>query len=80
MKEPDAYRDVPELISALLAEEGATMTTAWSLVCEYVTEEGTSGVGVWTSEDPAWRIRGLIAHAAEILYLSGFEGEYEDED
>lgn len=54
------------------------MVTTWVVVAEYLDEEGTAGVAAWASDDPQWRINGLL-HAAEDM-LDAFDDEDEEID
>lgn len=77
---------MPDVIRSLLMaeEEGPVMVTTWAVVCEYLDENGSANVAAWASNDPPWRIGGLIAVAGELLdtfvYDTEDEDEYEDDD
>jgi hypothetical protein len=72
-----AHRRLPEAIRDLIGkDEGPVMVTTWAVVCEYIDETGAAGVAAWASDDPSWRISGLLATAGDMLAID----EYDDED
>jgi hypothetical protein len=72
--EPQA--SVPEMIRALLDEDTPVMVTTWALVAEYIDETGAAGVAAWASDDPPWRVNGLMHAGIDMLDVD----EYEDEE
>lgn len=76
---PDAFQAVPDLLRQLLAEEGSVMVTTWVVACEFIDEDGSPNFAAWSSDDPPWRIQGLMSHGADLLDLS-VEFDLDDED
>lgn len=76
----DPYEAVPNHIQAMLAdEEGPVMVTTWVVLAEYIGENGSPGFAAWSSDDPPWRVQGLMAHGADLLDLA-LHVDYEDEE
>jgi hypothetical protein len=74
---PAAHIRLPEAIRDLIGDdEGPVMVTTWAVVCEYIDETGSAGVAAWASDDPPWRISGLLSTAETMLAVD----EYDDED
>jgi hypothetical protein len=76
MTEPDAHKTVPEMVRQLLNEEGPVMVTTWAMVAEYIDEDGSAGVAAWASDDPSWRVLGIMHAGMDLLDV----GEYEEEE
>lgn len=79
---PEPYEAVPSLLRDMLSDEGPVMVTTWVVVCEYVDEQGSPGFAAWSSDDPPWRVQGLISHGADMLDLamSDYTVAADDED
>lgn len=79
---PEPHRLLPDAIQSLLTTEGEgpLMVTTWAVVAEYIDETGAAGVAAWASDDPQWRINGILAAAVEMLDVEQFDDEeIEDE-
>lgn len=78
---PEPYEAIPDLIRDLLREdEGMVMVTSWAVVCEYVADDGVPGFAAWSSNDPPWRIQGLMSHGADLLDMAMTEYADDSED
>ena len=67
---PEPYEAVPNLVRDMLADGGPVMVTTWVVVCEYVDEKGSPGFAAWSSDDPPWRVQGLMTHGSEMLEIA----------
>lgn len=81
-QQPASRERIPDALRALLKEDedGAVMVTTWATVCEYIDENGTANVAAWASDDPPWRVGGLLSVAQELLDVSTYDMEYDDLD
>ena len=81
-EKPEPHRVIPDAIQALIAvdETGPVMVTTWVAVCEYIDETGAAGVAAWASDDPQWRINGLLAAAGDMLDVDEYDDEEIDDD
>jgi len=82
---PMAQEKMPDVLRALLAadEDGPVMVTTWAAVCEYIDSEGSANVAAWQSDDPPWRVGGLLTVAQDLLDTSSlheYDDEYDEED
>lgn len=82
LDEPDALKDVPTVVQSLLKDEedGPIMVTGFALVAEYIDGSGAANVAAWASDDPPWRITGLLSVADELLDLHVHDDEEIDDD
>lgn len=78
---PEPHRVLPDSIRALIQvdEEGPVMVTTWAVVAEYIDEDGAASVAAWASDDPQWRINGLLSVAADMLDVAFDDEEIDDE-
>jgi hypothetical protein len=81
-EKPQPHRVLPDAAQALIAldETRPVMVTTWAVVCEYIDETGAAGVAAWASDDPQWRINGLLAVAADMLDVDEFDDEEIDDE
>lgn len=79
---PQSHRLLPDAMRDLLQSEGegSVMVTTWAVVAEYIDENGAAGVAAWASDDPHWRIVGLLHVAEDMLDLYDEEDEDEEVD
>ena len=77
---PEPQQALPDAIRNLLQAdgEGPVMVTSWAVVAEYIDESGAAGVAAWASDDPHWRIVGLLNVAQDMLDV--FEDEEIDDE
>lgn len=77
-----AHEQLPEVIRGLLKddEDGPVMVTSWAVVTEYIDQDGTPNVAAWCSDDPPWRIDGLLTVARDLLDASLFDDEDADDE
>jgi len=81
-EKPEPHRVLPDAVQAILSadEDGPVMITTWVVVCEYIDEDGAASVAAWASDDPQWRINGLLGAAGDMLDVAEFDDEeIEDE-
>jgi len=78
----ESSRLIPDAIKAILADEesGPVMVTGWALVAEYISDDGSANVAAWSSDDPPWRISGLLTVANELLDVTVYDTSYDSED
>lgn len=79
-KNPEPETPVQVLLGAMRRllledEDRPVMVATWAVVCEYIDEDGAAGLAAWSSDDPHWRVNGLLSGAIEMLSL-----EYDDEE
>lgn len=81
-EKPEPHRVLPDAVQAILAsdEGGPVMVTTWVVVCEYLDETGAASVAAWASDDPQWRINGLLAAAGEMLDVDTYDDEEIEDD
>lgn len=79
---PEPHRVLPDAVRALIEadEEGPIMVTTWAVVAEYIDEDGAASVAAWASDDPQWRINGLLSVAADMLDVDEYDDEEIDDD
>lgn len=77
---PDAFQAVPDLLRQLLAEEGSVMVTTWVVVGEYIDENGAPNFAAWSSDDPPWRVQGVLSHGSDLLDLVAAFSVEDEED
>jgi hypothetical protein len=56
------------------------MVTTWAVVAEYIDEDGAASVAAWASDDPQWRINGLLSVAADMLDVDELDDEEIDDE
>jgi len=81
-EKPEPHRVLPDAVQSILAadEGGPVMVTTWVVVCEYLDETGAASVAAWASDDPQWRINGLLAAAGDMLDVDEFDDEEIDDE
>lgn len=77
MPDGTAHRALPDAMRAVLAEDGepSIMVTTWVVVAEYMDETGATGMAAWASDDPPWRINGLLDAGAQMLDAALYDDE-----
>lgn len=79
---PEPHRILPDAMRTVLSadEEGPVMVTTWIVTCEYIDENGAASVAAWASDDPHWRLNGLLTAAGDMLDVEEHDDEEIDDD